>query len=509
MSSTAHDMTEINEFVRLAGLPISDTATMGAPYVRDENNTVNRLAALPPIEYDKVREEEAKALGTRVSTLDKEVEAERKLLEQDGSDQNSIVSDVDEWPEVIQGGQLLSELESIYRQYTILPDGAAVALSLWTLGTYCFDAFRIYPMINLSSPEKRCGKSTVMALLKALTNKSLLASNISPAAIYRITELCRPTLLIDEADTFLKDNDELRGVVNSGHSKDTAFVIKCDGDQNVPKKFSTWTPKALAMIGELPDTLKDRSIVVSMRRKLPGETILKIPLNASDQFMDVRRKCKRWAADNFEQLTKHVPTMPSRSNDREIDNWTPLFTIAGVCGWEQVALDSMLSISPKDEDDSIKVVLLNDIKDIFDNRSVDSMYSEDLVNALVELNDRPWAEWRRGKQLTTNSLARLLKPFKIRPKQIKRHTTNKNGYEFSAFKETFKRYLPPPPDPTSTTLPASAGNSFSDIQTSTVTKEAGVEKQPEPAPVKGSRGVEVENRDMGGKEDIHRNEVSI
>jgi len=507
--SAAQGRAFLDEAAQEMGLSISNTANIGTPYVPDINNTVNRLAALPPIEYDKVREEEAKVIGIRVSTLDKEVEAERKLLEEEGADQNSIVSDVDQWPEVIQGDQLLSELESIYRQYTILPDGAAVVLSLWTLGTYCFDAFRIYPMINLSSPEKRCGKSTVMALLKALTNKSLLASNISPAAIYRITELCKPTLLIDEADTFLKDNDELRGVVNSGHSKDTAFVIKCDGDQNVPKKFSTWTPKALAMIGELPDTIKDRSIVVPMRRKLPGETILKIPLNASDQFMNVRRKCKRWATDNFEQLAKHVPTMPSRSNDREIDNWTPLFTIAGVCGWEQGVLDSMVSISPKDEDDSIKVVLLKDIKEIFGNRLVDSMYSEDLVNALVELNDRPWAEWRRGKQLTTNSLARLLKPFKIRPKQIKRHTTNKNGYEFSAFKETFKRYLPPTPDPTSTTLPASTGNSFSDIQTSTVTKEVGVEKQLEPAPVKGSRGVEVENRDMGSKEDIHRNEVSI
>jgi len=171
-----------------------------------------------------------------------------------------------------------------------------------------------------------------------------------------------------------------------------------------------------------------------------------------------------------------------------------------VCGWEQNSQDSMLSISPKDEDDSIKVVLLKDIKEVFDNRLVDSMYSEDLVNALVELNDRPWAEWRRGKQLTTNSLARLLKPFKIRPKQIRRHTTNKNGYEFSAFKETFKRYLPPTPDPTSTTLPASTGNSFSDIQTSTVTKEVGVEKQLEPAPVKGSRGVEVENRGIGVSE---------
>jgi len=167
--SAAQGRAFLDEAAQEMGLTISDTANINTPYVPDINNTVNRLAALPPIEYDKVREEEAKAIGTRVSTLDKEVDAERKLLEQEGPDQDSIVSDVDEWPEAIQGGQLLSELKAIYKQYAILPEGADIALSLWTLGTYCFDAFRIYPMINLSSPEKRCGKSTVMILLKALT----------------------------------------------------------------------------------------------------------------------------------------------------------------------------------------------------------------------------------------------------------------------------------------------------------------------------------------------------
>ncbi len=348
-----------------------------------------------------------------------------------------------------------------------------------------------------------------MSLLKALTNKSVLASNISPAAIYRVTELCRPTLLIDEADTFLKDNDELRGVINSGHSKDTAFVIKCDGDQYEPKKFSTWTPKAIAMIGDLPDTIKDRSIVISMRRRLPGETISKMPLNATDQFTNIRRKCKRWATDNFGQLTKYVPAMPSHNNDREIDNWTPLFSIAGLCGQEQDVLDSMVSISPTGEDDSIKVVLLNDIKEIFAKEPVEKMFSEDLVSALIDLDDRPWSEWKRGKSLTTNSLARLLKPFKIRSKQIKIHGTNKNGYVYSAFKETFKRYIPPTLVPTSTPLHDDVGNSFSDIQNSTDINGVEFQKQLEPAPVKGSREVEVENRGVGGNEDIQRTEVIL
>jgi len=511
--NTESKPTDFNDLQQLEGLEVVKKAFDEAQVVEEiqEGPIVNQtiiekveeLAKLSNLEYEKVRKQEAKALDIRGSVLDKEVAKERKRLEEEDSDQNSIVSDVEEWPEAVQGNQLFSELKALYKQYAILPEGADTVLSFWTLGTYCFDAFRIYPMIGLTSPEKRCGKSTAMSLLKAFTNKSLLASCISPAAVYRVAELCKPTLLIDEADTFMKDNDELRGIINAGHTKDTANIVKCDGEQNKLKKFSTWTPKALAMIGDLPDTIKDRSIVISMRRKMPGETVTKIPLNAAEEFIDMRRKCKRWAVDNFDRLTNYVPTLPDHNNDREIDNWTPLFSIAGVCEQKQDVLDAMRSILLTVEDDSIKVVLLTDIKKIFDDKQYKEMHSEDLVNALIELDDRPWAEWKRGNPLTANSLARLLKPFKIRSRQLKIYGSNKNGYEYSAFKETFKCYIPPAPDQSSTPLQDNTGASFSDIQNSTNTGGVEFQKQPEPAPVKERREVEVGNRDIGGNEDNH------
>jgi hypothetical protein len=71
----------------------------------------------------------------------------------------------------------------------------------------------------LKSPEMRCGKTTVLIILQLLTPNSELASNISPAAIFRYIEQHRPTLLIDEADTFVKRNDEIRNILNSGHTR--------------------------------------------------------------------------------------------------------------------------------------------------------------------------------------------------------------------------------------------------------------------------------------------------
>jgi len=518
--NTENNPTDFNDLAALEGLERVKELIDPAQAIEELQETltasqvmiqkVNELAQLSTLEYEQVRKKEAKSLGIRESALDKEVNKERKRIEQEELDDNSIVSNVDEWPEVIQGDQLLSELESVYKRYAILPYGAAVALSLWTLGTYCFDAFRIYPMIGLSSPEKRCGKSTVMSLLQALTNKSLLSSNISPAAIYRVAEKWKPTLLIDEADTFFKDNDELRGIINSGHTRDTAFVVRIEGDNLQPKRFSTWTPKAIAMIGDLPDTNKDRSIVILMRRKMAGETVLKMPLNASEQFLDIRRKCKRWATDNFDQLTRYVPTMPNHNNDREIDNWTPLFTIAGVCGQQQVALDSMLNILPKEEDDGIGPMILGDIKEVFETRGVDKIFSQDLVNDLIDFDDRPWSEWKRGKPITKVSLARLIKPYKISSKSIRFGSQTGKGYYLEAFKDAFDRYLPPyPPDRNVTPSQLNDSNALSPISKRHTNEDVTFQKALKPAPSNDCDGVTDENSNIGGNACMPNTEVVL
>jgi hypothetical protein len=107
------------------------------------------------------------------------------------------------------------------------------------------------PLLALTSPEKRCGKTTTLSLLTRLVPRPLLSSNISPAALFRIVEKYCPTLLIDEADSFLRDKEELRGILNSGHTRDAAYVVRTVGDDKEPCRFSTWAPKAVALIGRL------------------------------------------------------------------------------------------------------------------------------------------------------------------------------------------------------------------------------------------------------------------
>ena len=108
------------------------------------------------------------------------------------------------WPEPVAGAALLEFIKQVFRRYVVMPKGADTALALWTLHAWTADAGDISPFLVLVSPTKRCGKTSVLIILLYLTPRSELASNISASASFATSQEVRPTLLIDEADTFVK-----------------------------------------------------------------------------------------------------------------------------------------------------------------------------------------------------------------------------------------------------------------------------------------------------------------
>lgn len=144
-------------------------------------------------------------------------------------------------------------------------------MALWCVHAHGIDAFGISPFLNLSSPEKGCGKSTTLTAISYLLPRPLLSASVSPASIFRAIELYKPSFLIDEADTFENLNEDLRGLLNASHLRATAQAIRIVGDNHEPRTFSTWCPKAISLIGRLPATLEDRSLVVEMKRRRNDE----------------------------------------------------------------------------------------------------------------------------------------------------------------------------------------------------------------------------------------------
>ncbi len=349
------------------------------------------------------------------------------------------------WPEPVDGADVLEDVVDTLRRFVVMAGEQGVAEALWIVHTFLMSQIDISPILAITSPTPRCGKTRNEILLKALVCRPLLASSLTPAAIFRTIEKARPCLLIDELDTFLAVSDELRGILNSGHTRDAAFVIRAVGDDHEPRLFSTWAPKALAMIGRLPPTLKDRSIEIRLERKKKGEEVPPLRAGTLASLEPLRRKVARFAADIAEFMAGHEPEIPGELNDRAADNWTPLLAIADAAGgeWPERARRAALALSGADtEEGEVGVLLLEDLKAIFEERGADRLPSAEIVEALVTLEDRPWPEWRHGKPLTVNGLARLLRPFGIKSKQYREGLERFRGYELEDLQEAFSRYIP-------------------------------------------------------------------
>ena len=360
---------------------------------------------------------------------------------------SQLFTAVDPWPTSPDGPTLMDTIHTLLSTHLCVAPAYLDALVLWIAFTHAHDCFHVSPLLAVVSPEKRCGKTTLLSCLRRLVYRPLAASNVTPAALFRAVDRWKPTLLIDEADTFLQASEELRGILNSGHQKDLAAVIRSVGDNHEPHVFSTWSPKALAKIGSLPSTITDRAIVLSLRRKKVSELRRSLAHSDSQPFDDAARMLVRWAQDNAGALSSICPARIAHLHDRAQDNWAPLLAIAHVVGarWPISSVKAARYVSQQqdtEDSETPATLLLQDIYAAFSTLQCNRLPSQDLTSFLAKMEHRPWPEWRSYRPITPRQLAQLLRPFQISPKTIRldEHTTVK-GYERHQFDDAFSRYI--------------------------------------------------------------------
>jgi hypothetical protein len=351
------------------------------------------------------------------------------------------------WQEPVDGPQLLEELAETLRRFIVLPEWGDTTLALWVLHTYAFELRDVATYVGIESPDKRCGKTTLLAVLSGLANRPVVAANISPSAFFRVIEETRPTLFIDEADTFLRKNEELRGILNSGYSRNTAFVVRvtsqADGEawaqSKIPNpklqvpmetggeedrgtgpklaRYSCWCPKAMAAIGRLPETLADRSIIIRMERKPVTDARERVrELDATE----LRRKCTRFVRDEAARIAAARPAIPEILNDRAGDIWEPLLALADLAGgeWPDRARRAAMALTGQAQEQSPTTALLLDVRFWFCRNRGDRVFSRALVEWLISYGARPWNETLGGREITDLWLAQQLRPYGVVPRRM-------------------------------------------------------------------------------------------
>ena len=345
-------------------------------------------------------------------------------------------------------GTNISALDLVHcllEEYLELHSHEYAAVALWCLHTHIYSQFMVTPRLALVSPVRGCGKSTALALLSFLTHRSRKDDGITAAAIFRLIDREHGTLLLDEADNLgLGNNGILRSVLNSGHRRGGSHtrVIK---DQ--PRRFSTFSPLAIAAIGVLPLPIMHRSIVVHMERS----TRELRRFDENDQAVnEAYRMIRAWARDA--QL-QYDPKLPKELRNRPADNWRPLISIADSFGptWGAKAREAAIEFSRAHHDEDAAIVLLADIRTIFNDLGIDRISSAKLVAELVGMDDALWADWRglrddqQPRRLSQGALAQLLAPFGIRPRTIwprrrNQKTKSRKGYLRSQFTRAWQSY---------------------------------------------------------------------
>jgi hypothetical protein len=350
------------------------------------------------------------------------------------------------------GLSILNDIHNFVGRFVAYPsEHAHVAHTLWLAHTHNMDVWDSTPRLAAISPEPECGKSRVLEISEVLVPRPVESVNVTPAYLFRkvADEEGRPTILYDEIDTVFgpkaRDNEEIRGLLNAGHRRH-AKAGRCAvrGKTIVTEEISAYCAVAMAGIGDLPDTIMGRSIVLRMRRRGPSEIVHPWRRRMYyDEGNELRERLSAWASSIEAELMDYWPVMPLGIEDRAADVWEALLAVADKAGgeWPECARAACVALvaESRESTPSLGLRLLKDLKDVFGANK--HMSTTDILNALYDIDEAPW-DLLKGRPLDARGLAVRLRPYNVRPKDVRIEGKNLKGYSAVDLWDSWERYVP-------------------------------------------------------------------
>ena len=366
------------------------------------------------------------------------------------------------------------------------PDAQA-AHALWIAHAHLMDHWDSTPRLAFLSPEPGSGKSRALEVTALLVPRAVETVNATPAYLFRkvADPDGAPTLLYDEIDTVFgpraKDNEDVRGMLYAGHRKG-AVAGRCFKKGNIieTEELPAYCAVALAGLGNLPDTITSRSVIVPMRRRAPNEAVE--PFRDRMQRQEAAPILKALA--NWAVAITHIdfPEMPAGIADRDADVWEALIAVADLAGgdWPARAREAAIALvaASKAKSPSLGVRLLADIRVAFGD--ADQMATATLLETLNGMEEAPWGELK-GKALDSRGLARMLSRYDVKPGKLRTGHSTANGYRRADLHDAWQRYLPASPHASGTSGTSGMNKSGGVPYVPDVPLPTGAGKRAEPA----------------------------
>lgn len=353
------------------------------------------------------------------------------------------------------GVDLLNEAREFIGRFCVFPDEHALtAVTLWAVHTHMIEHFHTTPRLALLSPEAASGKTRVLEVLDLLVSESLLTLNASPAAVFRTLAQNQITLLFDEVDAIWtkrgKDDnhEDLRALLNAGYKRG-ATIPRCVGARHDVVSFPVFCAVALAGLGELPDTIMSRSVIIRMRRRAPHESIEPFRSRQHEPLgHELRERLAQWAYTVGDAAGAAWPELPDGVVDRPAEVWEPLLAVADAAGgnWPAIARKACVALCKvaSDRRVSLGLRLLADLRIVFGDAT--ALHTETILDRLLFGNgleaDAPWSNLR-GKPLGKRGLASMLKRYEVRPQKVTVGGRSLQGYRREHLWDAWERYLRP------------------------------------------------------------------
>lgn len=356
---------------------------------------------------------------------------------------------------------LLEEIRGFVNDYAVFPSPyASGVLALWVAHSWVVDRFDATPRLAVLSAEKGSGKTRILEILEVLVREAVRASDVSAATLFRVIEQRRPTILLDETDILFgpasDGADSVRQIVNAGYRAGNP-VLRCVGNNFVPTEFETFAPVALAGLGELPETVLDRSVILRIRRRSRSEPVERWRASeAEPRGHAIRDRLEEWSRLEWDPV---YPEDEDTISDRLADVWEPLFVLADRAGgsWPGFVREAVPELTETVELESLSLRLLREIRDEWPTDR-EWWGTADLLLTLHTIEEGPWSPGgpygERG--LTPHRLSRILHGYRIASAHNRNRTAR--GFTRYSFIDAWERYLPAIEGRPDTGSPSSSGS---------------------------------------------------